>query len=297
VTRITDEMTVRWARLSEALAVVAEHLRRVTVKVAGRRPGGGSGVIWPPDGVIITNAHVARGPRATVELADGRLLEAEVITRDPRLDLARLAVSAADLPTANISDSNARRVGELVLAVGNPLGSRGALTAGIVHAIGPAEIAALPRWVQADIRLAPGNSGGPLADAQGRIIGINSRIAGGLALAVPSHLVERFLHRHQARPYLGVTTRPVFVTLQGQRHVALLVLEVAAGSPAETAGIFLGDVLIGLAGRVFSMPDELAATLDNASPGDTLRLDLSRGGMSLSREIVVRVGTLAGEAA
>jgi serine protease Do len=224
------------------------------------------------------------------------VLEAEVVASDPRLDLARLAVSAAELPAAVVGDSNALRVGELVFAVGHPLGVRGALTAGVVHAIGPAETAASPRWVQADIRLSPGNSGGPLADAQGRVIGVNSLIAGGLALAVPSRLVERFLRR-QARPYVGVTTRPVFVTLQGQRRCGLLVLEVAAGSPAEAAGLLLGDVLIGVAGRGLSAPDDLAAALDEASPGDTLVLDLSRGGMSLSREVVVRAATLAVEAA
>jgi serine protease Do len=295
--RTTDEVTTRLARFSEALAALAGHLRRVTVQVGGRGPGGGSGVIWQPDGVIITNAHVARGPRATVGLADGRMLEAEVIARDPQVDLARLAVAATDLPAAVVGDSNALRVGELVFAVGNPLGIRGALTAGIVHAVGPAEMAASPRWVQADIRLAPGNSGGPLADAQGRIIGVNSLIAGGLALAVPSRLVERFLRRRRARPSLGVTTQPVFVTLQGQRRLGLLVLEVAAGSPAEAAGILLGDVLIGVTGRIFGAADDLAAALDHASPGDTLRLDLSRGGVYLSREVVVCVGTLAVEAA
>jgi serine protease Do len=290
-------MTARWAGLSEALAVVVELLRRVTVCVGGRRPGGGSGVIWRPDGVIVTNAHVARGPRATVTLADGRALEAEVIARDPRLDLARLAVAANDLPAADIGDANARRVGELVFAVGNPLGVRGALTTGVIHAIGPTAMAARPRWVQADIRLAPGNSGGPLADAQGRIIGINSLIAGGLALAVPSYLVERFLRPRQERPYLGIMTRPVFVTLQGQRHLGLLVLEVAADSPAEAAGIALGDVLIGLSGCVFHMPDDLATALDQASPGATVRLDLSRGGTFVSLEVVVRVSVWGMEAA
>jgi serine protease Do len=295
--RTTDEVTAPLASLSEALAALAGHLRRVTVQVGGRGPGGGSGVIWQPDGVIVTNAHVVRGPRATVRLADGRRLEAEVIARDPRVDLAKLAVAAADLPAAAIGDSNTLRVGELVFAVGNPLGICGALTAGIVHTIGPAEMAASPRWVQADIRLAPGNSGGPLADTQGRIIGVNSLIAGGLAMAVPSRLVEHFLRRRRARPVLGVTTRPVFVVLQGQRRLGLLVLEVAAGSPAEGAGILLGDVLIGVTGAVFRATDDLAAALDHASPGDTLRLDLSRGGVHLSREVVVRLGTLTVEAA
>jgi serine protease Do len=290
--RTADEVTARVARLGETLATLAGDLRRVTVHVVG----GGSGIIWQPDGVIITNAHVVRGPRATVCLADGRVLEAQVVARDVRVDLARLAVAAADLPVAAVGDSNALRVGELVFAVGNPLGLRGALTAGIIHAIGLTERAAGPRWVQADVRLAPGNSGGPLADAQGRIIGVNTLIAGGLALAVPSRLAERFLRR-QARAPLGMTTRPVVVTLQGQRRWGLLVLDVAPGSPAEAADILLGDVLIGVAGRVFGTPGDLAETLDNVLPGETLRLDLSRGGVDLARDVVVRAGTSGVEAA
>jgi serine protease Do len=279
------------------LTSIAEHLRRITVQIRGRERGVGSGVIWRPDGVIITNAHVARAPRATVALADGRMLEATVTVRDPGLDLALLTVAATDLPAAVVDDSNILRVGELVFAVGNPFGVSGALTAGIVHAVGPTESADGRRWVQADIRLAPGNSGGPLANAQGRVIGVNSMIAGGLALAVPSHVVERFRRRRHERPYVGVTTRPVFVRPGGRRLLGLLVLDVASGSPAEAAGILLGDVLIGVAGHVFSAPDDLAKALDGASAGDPLGLDLIRGGMHLSREVVVRAGAFAVEAA
>src|SRR5439155_21323335 len=106
--------------IAAELAAVAERLRHATVQVRGRGPGGGSGVIWRHDGLIITNAHVAHGPRATVELWDGRILEATVTARDPQRDLAALAVEAADLPAAAVADSGALRVGELVLAVGNP---------------------------------------------------------------------------------------------------------------------------------------------------------------------------------
>ena len=182
------------SRLADAFNRVAEQLRQSTVQVRGRRgPGGGSGVIWQPDGVIITNAHVVRGAEAIVTLADGRTFDAAVTARDDERDLAALKTEAADLPAAPIGDSDGLRVGELVLAVGNPLGLTGAVTAGVVHAIGGGEGPRQRGWVQADVRLAPGNSGGPLADAQGRVIGINSMIAGGLALAVPSNAVARFL--------------------------------------------------------------------------------------------------------
>jgi serine protease Do len=296
VARTSDEATVRSTRLAEELAAVAERLRRATVQVRGRKAGGGSGVIWRAEGVIITNAHVARGPDVTVALVDGRILEAEVAARDPWLDLAVLTAAAADLPAARIGDSNALRVGELVFAVGNPFGARGALTAGIIHAIGPAEAADGPRRLQADIRLAPGNSGGPLADAQGRVIGINSMIAGGLALAVPSHAVERFLHQRHRRPRLGVTIRPVSVMDGSGRCLGLLVLEVASGSPAEKAGVLIGDVLIGVGGRSFNAPDDLPRMLCRGTPGDVLRLDLIRGGVRLARDAVVGEATDAVEA-
>lgn len=189
--------------VTEELASVAAALSRSTVMVKSRRFGGGSGVIWHPNGLIITNAHVVRGSRATVELADGRVFVAVCISRDPQLDLAALKVNATDLPSATVGNSDDLRVGELVLAVGNPLGTVGALTTGIIHAIAPNN--KHRSWVQADIRLAPGNSGGPLSNAQGRVIGINTVIAGGLALAVPSNAVERFLRLGESRPHLRVT--------------------------------------------------------------------------------------------
>jgi serine protease Do len=250
-------------------------------------------VIWRADGLIITNAHVAHGPRASVELSDGRVLAATLTARDPQRDLAALTVEAASLPAAPIGDSQALRVGQLVLAVGNPLGITGALTAGIIHAIDPADTADIREWIRADVRLAPGNSGGPLADARGCVIGINSMLVGGLAFAVPSHMVERFLNGGEERPYLGVTLRGVRVPLAGTRVFGLLVFEVAAGSPAEQAGVWVGDVLIGSGGQPFKAAGDLARALRQASAGDTLPLDLIRGGKQIVCEVAVR-GTISG---
>src|SRR5580692_10619121 len=141
---------------------VAERLRRSTVQVAmrGRGQGSGSGVIWSADGLIVTNAHVARGTEAKVSLWDGSTHVATVLNRDPRRDLASLRIAGLGLPAATPGDSSALRAGELVIAVGNPLGFIGALTTGVVHSLPNGK-----RWVAADVRLAPGNSGGPLADA------------------------------------------------------------------------------------------------------------------------------------
>jgi serine protease Do len=173
------------------LSALAGSLREITVQVHGEPAGIGSGVLWSRDGLIVTNAHVVRG-RVNVKLPGGRVVMARLLARDPEHDLAALAIDAHGLGAAEIGDSDGLRVGELVVAVGNPLGLAGAVTAGLIHAIGPRRPAG-PSLIQADLRLAPGNSGGPLADARGRVIGINAMIAGGLALAVPSSLVARFL--------------------------------------------------------------------------------------------------------
>jgi serine protease Do len=184
------------ALLDSAAAAMAARLARITVEVRGRGRGSGrgaavgSGVIWHPDGLILTNAHVARADVAVV-LADGRVRPARLVARDVERDLAALVVDATDLPAAAVGDSSALRVGELVLAVGNPLGLVRALSAGLVHATGR-------RFIQADLRLAPGNSGGPLADARGRVVGLNAMIVGGLAVAVPSLEAQRFI-REQLR--------------------------------------------------------------------------------------------------
>ncbi len=168
------------------LPSLAAHLRRSNVEVLAPW-GGGSGVIWGSDGLIVTNAHVARGQRAQVRFGDGRTFQAEVVCRDSRRDLAALRVKIRGLPAADIGDSSRLRAGQIVVALGNPFGVAGALGIGIIHATDES------RWIQADVRLAPGNSGGMLTDASGRVIGINTMIVGGIALAVPSNAVESFL--------------------------------------------------------------------------------------------------------
>src|SRR5437660_12418641 len=183
----------------------AEQLRRSTVLIHSGGRGSGSGVTWSSDGLIVTNAHVVRGSNVRVQLWDGREFEGAVASRDPRRDLAALRISADSLPAASPADSSQLRPGELAIAIGNPMGFVGALTTGVVHAIGPLRGLGSRTWVQADVRLAPGNSGGPLADAQGRVVGLNTMIvAGGLALAVPSNTVATFL-KQGAGVSLGVT--------------------------------------------------------------------------------------------
>jgi serine protease Do len=261
--------------LAGDLAVVTERLQRSTVHVRSSRWGAGSGVIWTPDGTIITNAHVVREDRASVELWDGRELDARVIDRDRERDLASLSVEAHDLPAAQIGDSDGLRVGQLVLAVGNPLGVTGALTTGIIHAIG--SDGRSQRWIQADIRLLPGNSGGPMADAGGRVVGINSMISGGLGIAVPSRAVKAFLGRH-GRPALGLTLQPVSLVVEGRRRGGLVVLDVLSNGPADRAGLMVGDVVLNVDGQPIGGPRDLGRVLDNLEAERPLRLDVLRGG-------------------
>ena len=162
---------------------LADLVRGITLEVVGNDAALGSGVSWPP-GHVVTNAHVVRRARVAVRSVDGRQLSARLLVRDAEADLALLRLEGADLPAATLGDVSRIRIGSLVVAVGHPLGVRGALSAGIVHAIAPIARGGAP-WIHADVRLAPGNSGGPLADVSGAIVGVNAMVAGGLALAVP----------------------------------------------------------------------------------------------------------------
>jgi serine protease Do len=254
------------------------------VQTGGR--GQGSGIIWSGDGLIITNAHVARGSRATVSLWDGSTHEASVLNRDASRDLASLKIGATGLLAAAPRDSSSLRVGELVIAVGNPFGFIGALTTGVVHSLPGRQ-----RWVAADVRLAPGNSGGPLADAQGRVIGINTMIAGGLALAVPSNAARQFL-AGETGPTLGVTLQPVPLR---DGAFGFLLLKVDPDSAAETASLMIGDLLTGAAGRRFTSFDDLHAAVE--SSGETLELQFLRGDRRATRSTAVRLRVRRPEAA
>jgi serine protease Do len=198
------EVVERPHPLTSDLADVVGRLRENTVEVRTRGRASGSGVIWRSDGLIVTNAHVVAGagpapPGAQVVLADGCRFPAALVAWDRELDLALLRVEACDLPAALVGDSDRLRAGELVLAVGHPFGLVGAVVSGIVHAAPARGHHAGPQWIQADLRLAPGNSGGPMADAAGRVVGVNAMIAGRLALAVPSRVVQTFAMRRAPR--------------------------------------------------------------------------------------------------
>jgi len=236
------------------LGEIAERVRRFTVLVQPGGRGSGSGVVWSTDGLVVTNAHVAQGKRPHVSLWDGREFRAEILQRDPRSDLAALRIAADDLVPASPADSARVRAGELAIAVGNPLGFVGALTTGVVHGIGPLRGLGTRPWIQADVRLAPGNSGGPLADVQGRVIGINTMVP-----------------------------RP------SARRIGLVLVDIEPGSPAARASLLPGDILVGSEARVFSSAADLAEILRSSEPR-VLRLEFLRGDYERIRKVSVAVG-------
>ena len=256
----------------EDFTATADRLRRSTVQVQGPRGGGGSGVIWRSDGLVVTNAHVARRANGRIQLADGRVTRATVAARDPQLDLALLEADARDLPAAVAGDSDELRIGEIVLAAGSPYGYTGTVTVGVIHA------RTNQRWIEADLRLGPGNSGGPLADARGRIVGINTMVANGVALAIPSNVVERFVARGKPARRLGVTVEPVSMPQFG-----LLIVEVETGGAAQSAGLQVGDVLTGADNRRFQAPFDLALALETGE--GIVQLDVLRGGRAAVCEV------------
>jgi len=271
------------------LGEIAERLRRSTVLVQPNDRGAGSGILWNADGLIITNAHVASAPRARIQLWDGREFQATIASRDPHLDLAALQIEASGLPAGAAADSSKVRPGELAVAVGNPLGFVGALTTGVIHAVGPLRRFGPRPWIQADVRLAPGNSGGPLADAQGHVIGINTMVAGRLALAIPSNSVKRFLAGDTRGSWLGVTVRPVRVPRANQRAFGLVILEVQPGSPAAHASLLTGDILLGTEAGRFTSLEDLTGALEPTRPR-VLRIEFLRGDYTRVRRIAVQLG-------
>ncbi len=280
-TAVPTAQTAGAGVIAAAAAAIAERVRASVPVVFG--PGGnGSGVVWRSDGLIVTNSHVVRGERAEVRFSDDRALPAQLVARHPDRDLALLKVDAEDLPAVEVGDSSTVRPGQLAIAIGHPLGFREAFTAGVIVAAGQAATERGPRvgdFIQADVTLLPGNSGGPLLDARGRVIGINTMVNGELSLAIPSQAVERFVagRRGAAAAYLGVNG--VLVPLRRPSEaVGFLLTEVVEGTPADRAGLIIGDVVIGLDGAALVDQESLPAALLRLVPGQAVQVDVLRGG-------------------
>lgn len=268
---------------------IAEQLRRSTVHVASGRHGQGSGFIVKSDGVIVTNAHVIGNAELSVRLWDGSSFPAQIAARSTRRDLALLEIPARNLKPATLANSDELRVGELVMAVGNPFGFTGAVTTGIVHGIGRLPGLGPTKWIQADVQLAPGNSGGPLADARGNVVGVNTMIAGGLGLAVPANAVARLVAGDLEQAPLGVVLRPVVVRVAGAERLGLLILEAVPNGAAEYSSLSAGDVLTGIEGRAIKSLDDLEEALEGSGER-LLHLQFIRGDPGKVRNVTVRLG-------
>ncbi len=257
---------------------------RHSVVLLYRNGGNGAGVIWRPDGLIVTNNHVVSGDGKTnVVLADGRTYLGIVAQRHPTRDLAIIKIAENNLPAASIADSSLVRPGEIAVAIGHPLGYRDAVTTGIVVAAGHStsvEGSSRGDVIQTDAEFAPGNSGGPLVNHLGQVIGICTRVSGRLGLAVPSAAVDAFAGGDGAgggHGYIGVSGQ--LVPLRGgQFDQGFLITGIPAGAPADQAGLILGDIIVEIDGKSIADQESLPAALMRVKPGAAIPLTVLRGG-------------------
>lgn len=284
---------------SEAVAGAAEKTLPALVHIEVRRARGpgasGSGFVFTANGYILTNSHVVHGAASLrAVLADGRALDAELVGDDPHTDLAVVRVHADGLSPAELGDSAALRPGQLAVALGSPLGFQTTVTAGVVSALGrslPSESGrVIDGVIQTDAALNPGNSGGPLVDSRGRVIGVNTAVisgAQGLCFAVPVNTAklvagELIMNGRVRRAWLGLGGQDV--RLVGGR--AFLVREVEPAGPAGRAGLEPGDLIVGFADRPVAGADDLHRALGAAAIGRRAALEMLRGGRRRTLDVV-----------
>jgi serine protease Do len=299
---------------SLAVTTVAERLSpsvanlRVSRRVRGGRilDGGGSGVVITPDGFTLTSAHVVARTegKGRASFVDGRELEFEVVGSDPLSDLAVLRVDGRDLVPAELGDAERLRVGQLVVAIGNPHGFTGSVTAGVVSALGRslptrsgANVRVVDNVIQTDAALNPGNSGGALADGRGRVVGINTAVAGvGLGLAVPINAATRRIvgalmaEGRFRRAYLGIAggPRPLPPRLARElgRKSGVEIAQVVEGGPADRAGMRAEDLIVELEGTPIESMDDLQRVVVGEVIGRAVRAKVVRGGRERELELV-----------
>jgi len=268
--------------------------RNATPAVVGvsRQGSSGSGVIVRANGIIITNAHVVGNARQVeVTTADGRTLTGRVLGRDPSVDTAIVQVDATNLPVAPLGDSDRLEVGQIAVAIGNPLGLERTVTRGVVSAVNrdPRGIGIAAGLIQTDAAINPGNSGGPLLDSQGRVIGINTAILAGttgLGFAIPINVATDVMQQilttgRVRRAFLGVGSRDI--TPEIARYFRLpieegiVIVNVSRNSPAQRAGILAEDFIVSIDGEPIREQLDLVRLLRQRRPGDQVRVEVVRG--------------------
>jgi S1-C subfamily serine protease len=293
---------------SRVVMRVAETLRPAVVNLRagkGRREGTGSGVLFTPDGFLLTNAHVVGGnERLRVRLSDGRELAGRLVGTDPWTDLAVVQAEASGLAHGAFGDSARLRVGQLVVAIGSPFGFESTVTAGVVSALGRTLRSItghlVDNVIQTDAALNPGNSGGPLVDGRGRVIGINTAIirpAQGLCFAIPINMARDILPQlmqfgRVVRGYLGLHARNVPVPRAVAREHNLAqptgveIMTIEPGDPADQAGLLEGDVIISLGDKPVTSIDELHQLLTQLPVGVPASVIFLRGQRQMERLVV-----------
>jgi len=298
---------------SQAVITVAERLSpsvanlRVSRRVRGGRllEGGGSAVVITPDGFMLTSAHVvARTDGGRASFVDGRELDFTVVGSDPLSDLAVLRADGSELHPAELGDAEALRVGQLVVAIGNPHGFNGSVTAGVVSALGRslptrsgANVRVVDNVIQTDAALNPGNSGGALADGRARVVGINTAVAGiGLGLAVPINAATRQIigalmsEGRFRRAYLGIAggPRPLPPRLARKlgRNGGVEIVQVVEGGPADRAGMRPEDLIVELDGTPIEGMDELQRVVVSELIGHAVRAKVIREGREQELELI-----------
>ena len=298
---------------SQAVIAVVEKVGPAVVSIGvmqkgARGPaaeGAASGVIIAPDGFVLTNNHVVENAsEVEVGLMDGNTFPAEIVGTDPATDLAVVRAATNGLLVAELGDSDTLRVGQLVIAIGNPFGFQSTVSTGVVSALGRAMRSPTGRLIesiiQTDVPLNPGNSGGPLVDTRGRVIGVNTAIirpAQGISLAIPVKTAswvigELLTHGKVGRAYLGLgaQVRPIRPAAQRQFQLpsqsVLQVMTLEKGGPAEKGGVQDGDILLALQGKPVATIDDVHRLLTDVPAGSHIKLDILRDNARIEVEVV-----------